>query len=114
MRPRGEVEKKEEAEAIKEKLAKVGGVVTLGFVAVFTTIGALIAHLSLAVEKWFPWMTIAVGIGVLALGHCPLKTEKLGMGQRDVPIAFGGVCIAPGDYIYADNNGVIVSKRPLL
>jgi regulator of ribonuclease activity A len=56
----------------------------------------------------------ATSIGVLALGHCPLKTEKLGMGQRDVPIAFGGVCIAPGDYIYADNNGVIVSKRPLL
>ncbi len=56
----------------------------------------------------------ATSIGVLALGHCPLKTEKLGMGQRDVPIAFGGVCIAPGDYIYADNNGVIVSKRQLL
>jgi len=46
----------------------VGAVVTLGFVVVFTTIGALISHLSLAVEEWFPWMTIAVGIGVLALG----------------------------------------------
>lgn len=56
----------------------------------------------------------AMALGVQALGHCPLKTEKLGMGQRDVPIAFGGVAIAPGDYIYADNNGVIVSKRPLL
>ena len=53
-------------------------------------------------------------IGVKALGHCPLKTEKLGVGQRDVPVAFGGVSIAPGDYIYADNNGVIVSKRPLV
>lgn len=53
-------------------------------------------------------------IGVQALGHCPLKTEKLGMGQRDVPIAMGGVAIAPGDYIYADNNGVIVSKTGLL
>ena len=56
----------------------------------------------------------AMAIGVLALGHCPLKTEKLGMGQRDIAIAFGGVAIAPGDYIYADSNGVIVSKRPLL
>ncbi len=53
-------------------------------------------------------------IGVQALGRCSLKTEKLGMGQRDVPISFGGVNIAPGDYIYADNNGVIVSKLPLL
>jgi cytochrome c-type biogenesis protein len=46
----------------------VGAVVTLGFVVVFTTIGALISHLSVTVEAWFPWMTIAVGIGVLALG----------------------------------------------
>lgn len=53
-------------------------------------------------------------IGVQALGRCALKTEKLGMGQRDVTVAFGGASIAPGDYVYADNNGVIVSKRPLL
>jgi regulator of ribonuclease activity A len=36
------------------------------------------------------------------------------VGQRDIDIHIGGVDIAPGDYIYADNNGVIVSKRPLL
>ncbi len=53
-------------------------------------------------------------LGVQALGTCPLKTEKLGVGQRDVPIAFGGVAINPGDYVYADNNGVIVSSTPLL
>ena len=32
----------------------------------------------------------------------------------DVPVSMGGVTIAPGDYIYADNNAVIVSKRSLL
>jgi regulator of ribonuclease activity A len=53
-------------------------------------------------------------LGVQALGSCPLKTEKLGMGQRDIDLHIGGVVIAPGDYVYADNNGVIVSKRPLL
>ena len=56
----------------------------------------------------------ATAIGVQALGRCALKTEKLGVGQRDVPIAFGGVTIAPGDYVFADNNAVIVSPRPLL
>jgi regulator of ribonuclease activity A len=56
----------------------------------------------------------ATALGVQALGRCPLKTEKLGMGQRDVVVSFGGVSIAPGDYVYADNNGVIVSGRPLL
>ena len=53
-------------------------------------------------------------VGVQALGRCPIKTEKRGVGQRDIDIHIGGVDIAPGDYIYADNNGVIVSKRPLL
>ena len=56
----------------------------------------------------------ATRLGVQALGTCPLKTEKLGVGQRDIALKFGGATIAPGDYIYADNNGVIVSKRPLL
>ena len=56
----------------------------------------------------------ATPLGVKALGNCPLKTEKLGMGQRDVPVSMGGVSISPGDYIYADNNGVIVSSKPLL
>jgi regulator of ribonuclease activity A len=53
-------------------------------------------------------------LGVQALGTCPIKTEKLGVGQRDIVIHMGGVDIAPGDYVYADNNGVIVSKRGLL
>lgn len=53
-------------------------------------------------------------LGVQALGTCPIKTEKLGVGQRDIDVEMGGVVIAPGDYIYADNNGVLVSKRSLL
>ncbi len=53
-------------------------------------------------------------LGVQALGTTPLKTEKLGVGQRDIPVAFGGVTVRPGDYVYADNNGVIVSSEALL
>ena len=53
-------------------------------------------------------------LGVMALGVCPLKTEKLGVGQRDITLHFGGVTIVPGDYIYADNNGVLVSRKSLL
>lgn len=52
-------------------------------------------------------------IGVKALGCCPIKTDKLGQGQRDIPIGFGNVEISPGDYIYCDNNGVLVSGSPL-
>jgi regulator of ribonuclease activity A len=56
----------------------------------------------------------ATALGVQALGTCPLKTEKLGMGQRDVPLEIGGAVVHPGDYIYADNNGVLVSRDALL
>ena len=55
-----------------------------------------------------------IDLGVQALGSHPIKSQKLGMGQRDVDICIGGAVIAPGDYVYADNNGVIVSKRALL
>ena len=53
-------------------------------------------------------------LGVKALGTCPLKTEKRGVGQRDVTLQLGGVEISPGDYAYADNNGVLISSVALL
>jgi len=55
----------------------VGTAVTLGFVAVFTVIGALISHLSLAIDEWFPWMTIVVGVAVLVLGVALLAGFEL-------------------------------------
>ena len=50
----------------------------------------------------------ATDILVLALGTVPRKTEKLGAGQRDVPVTFAGVTIRPGDRLYADADGVVV------
>ena len=52
-------------------------------------------------------------LGVQALGTCPIKTEKLGMGQRDIALTIAGVEVLPGDFVYADNNGVIVSRVAL-
>ncbi|NND68448.1 MAG: ribonuclease E activity regulator RraA [Halioglobus sp.] len=56
----------------------------------------------------------ATTLGVQALGNCPLKTAKLGVGQRDITVHFGGVSITPGEFIYADNNGVLVSTEALI
>lgn len=56
----------------------------------------------------------AIALGVQALGSVPLKTEKLGHGQQGIPLHFGGANIRPGDWIYADNNGVLVASRKLL
>jgi regulator of ribonuclease activity A len=52
-------------------------------------------------------------LGVQALAVHPRKTEKKGIGEMNVPVKFAGVQINPGDFIYADNNGVIVSKKAL-
>jgi regulator of ribonuclease activity A len=56
----------------------------------------------------------AMPIGVQALNSVPLKTEKRGIGDRNVPVAFGGATLNPGEFVYADNNGVIVAHKALL
>lgn len=55
-----------------------------------------------------------LALGVQAIGAIPLKTEKRGIGDYNIPVTFGGVTFRPGDYIYADNNGVIVAPKPLV
>ncbi|MCK2043900.1 ribonuclease E activity regulator RraA [Chromohalobacter sp. TMW 2.2308] len=52
-------------------------------------------------------------LGIQALGTHPRKSEKRGEGQRDIPITFGGVTIAPGQWLYADNNGIVIAHEPL-
>ncbi len=56
----------------------------------------------------------ALELGVQALGVIPLRTEKRGIGDLDVPVTFGGVTFQPGEFVYADNNGIIVSAEPLI
>jgi regulator of ribonuclease activity A len=55
-----------------------------------------------------------IDIGVRALATMPLKSRKLGLGERDVPVAFAGVRFEPGHYLYADEDGILVSADPLL
>ncbi len=52
-------------------------------------------------------------LGVQALASHPMKTDKRGIGDLNVPVTFAGVTFRPGEYVYADNNGVIVSPSPL-
>ena len=56
---------------------------------------------------------MALDIGVQALGVHPMKTDKKDIGEIDVAVTFAGVTFNPGDYCYADNNGIIVSSQPL-
>lgn len=52
-------------------------------------------------------------LGVQAIATVPMKTEKLDIGDVNIPVKFGGVTFIPGHFIYADNNGVIVSPQAL-
>ncbi len=52
-------------------------------------------------------------LGVQALGAHPMKTEKKGIGELNVEVTFGGVTFVPGEFAYADNNGVIASVSAL-
>lgn len=54
-----------------------------------------------------------LNLGVQAINRIPLKTEKRGIGDLNVPLQFAGVSVKPGEFIYADNNGIIVSAEPL-
>lgn len=53
------------------------------------------------------------GVGILALGHCPMPTQRRGQGLRDLPLLIDGQLLRPGDWLYADEDGVLVAARPL-
>jgi regulator of ribonuclease activity A len=52
-------------------------------------------------------------IGVKALGTHPLKTDKRGEGQRDIKVRFADATFAPGEWVYADTDGILVAPREL-
>lgn len=53
-------------------------------------------------------------LGVHALASIPCKSNRKGLGEVGVDLSFGGVKIQSGDYVYADNNGMIFSREKLL
>lgn len=55
----------------------------------------------------------AAAVGIRALAPMPLPTEKRGQGQRDAPVQIQGVWVRPGDWLYADADGIVVSAQPL-
>lgn len=57
---------------------------------------------------------VGLDLGVQALAAIPLKSVRKGVGEMNLPVTFGGVTFKSGEYVYADNNGVIVSAKNLL
>jgi regulator of ribonuclease activity A len=52
-------------------------------------------------------------LGVKALGTCPRKTDKRDQGLRDVAVEIAVVLVHPGEWLYADGDGVVVSAAAL-
>lgn len=53
-------------------------------------------------------------LGVHALAAIPQKSTRKGVGEVDLTLQFGGVIIRSGDYIYVDNNGMVLSREALI
>jgi len=54
-----------------------------------------------------------VQLGIKASGSNPQKSSKTGEGARDVEVSFGGVKFVPGNWIYCDDDGILVSAEKL-
>lgn len=53
-------------------------------------------------------------VGIRALALMPLPTEKRQEGLRDVAVQIQGVWVRPGDWLYADEDGIVLASRPLV
>ena len=56
----------------------------------------------------------AMNIGIRAINTNPAKTEKLGVGQLNIVINFANVTFTPGHFVYADEDGIVVSEEKLV
>jgi regulator of ribonuclease activity A len=53
----------------------------------------------------------ACAVGIRALALVPLATDKRGEGQRELPLQLHGVWLRPGEWLYADADGMVVLDR---
>lgn len=53
-------------------------------------------------------------VGIRALAVHPQKSNKRNVGERDLVIDFAGTLVRPGDMIYVDEDGILVSDKPLI
>lgn len=53
-------------------------------------------------------------IGVRALATHPQKSIKKGTGETQLRVTVAGVAVRPGNWIYADQDGVLVAQEKLI
>jgi len=55
-----------------------------------------------------------MGIGIKALHTNPKKSVKLNTGEKNIPVKFADADFVPGQFVYADEDGILVSEVMLL
>ena len=57
---------------------------------------------------------VQCAVGIRALAAIPLPTDKRGEGQAGIAVQMQGVWVRPGDWLYADEDGMVVMPAPIL
>lgn len=52
-------------------------------------------------------------LGVKALNTNPLKSAKRNEGEENITLHFAGLDFIPGEFVYCDEDGIIVSREDL-
>jgi regulator of ribonuclease activity A len=55
----------------------------------------------------------AAATGIKALALSPRKSGRTGTGEQGVTVTFAGVTFTPGNYLWADADGVVTAERDL-
>ena len=55
----------------------------------------------------------ACDTGIRALALHPQRSARKGVGDTDVRVMIAGVAVVPGNWIYADEDGILVSHEAL-
>lgn len=115
---------------VKSTLSSPGATLNGGAVLVIDGGGSLNRALvgdiiaGLAVENGWAGMVVngairdsvaisALDLGLKALGTNPAKSAKTGAGEADIAVTFGGVTFAPGQWLYSDEDGIVVAPHAL-
>ena len=53
-------------------------------------------------------------LGVMALGTCPIKSEKRKIGRPGDPVQIASITVTTGMWLYADDDGLAVSATALV
>jgi regulator of ribonuclease activity A len=59
-------------------------------------------------------VTKRIAVGLRALGTSPQRGESGAPHDSMVPVTFAGIRFVPGEWLYADEDGIIVANHDLL